>query len=59
STTIAAAELQIPATTITAAPDKGKGIMVEDPKPMKKKQQVEMDEEYARKLHEELNKDID
>nr|GEW96064.1 hypothetical protein [Tanacetum cinerariifolium] len=28
-------------------------------KPMKKKQQVEMDEEYARKLHEELNKDID
>nr|GFA57163.1 hypothetical protein [Tanacetum cinerariifolium] len=24
-----------------------------------KKQQVEMDEEYARKLHEELNKDID
>nr|GEX90306.1 putative ribonuclease H-like domain-containing protein [Tanacetum cinerariifolium] len=39
--------------------DKGKGIMVEEPKPMKKKQQVEMDEEYARKLHEELNQDID
>nr|GEY25440.1 hypothetical protein [Tanacetum cinerariifolium] len=39
--------------------DKGKGIMVEEPKPLKKKQQVEMDEEYARKLHEELNKDID
>nr|GEV68405.1 hypothetical protein [Tanacetum cinerariifolium] len=33
--------------------------MVEEPKPMKKKQQVEMDEEYARKLHEDLNKDID
>nr|GFB42453.1 hypothetical protein [Tanacetum cinerariifolium] len=33
--------------------------MVEEQKPMKKKQQVEMDEEYARKLHEELNKDID
>nr|GEV84464.1 hypothetical protein [Tanacetum cinerariifolium] len=33
--------------------------MVEEPKPLKKKQQVEMDEEYARKLHEELNKDID
>nr|GEV95165.1 hypothetical protein [Tanacetum cinerariifolium] len=51
----------VPAATITAAPskDKGKGIMVEEPKPMKKKQQVEMDEEYARKLHEELNKDID
>nr|GEZ60066.1 hypothetical protein [Tanacetum cinerariifolium] len=35
----------------TKSKDKGKGIM--------KKQQVEMDEEYARKLHEELNKDID
>nr|GEW51937.1 hypothetical protein [Tanacetum cinerariifolium] len=39
--------------------DKGKGIMVEDPKPMKKNQHNELDEEYARKLHEELNKDID
>nr|GEW98813.1 hypothetical protein [Tanacetum cinerariifolium] len=43
----------------TKSKDKGKGIMVEEPKPIKKKQQVEMDEEYARKLHEELNKDID
>nr|GEX10689.1 hypothetical protein [Tanacetum cinerariifolium] len=43
----------------TKSKDKGKGIMVEEPKPMKKKQQVKMDEEYARKLHEELNKDID
>nr|GEV17898.1 ribonuclease H-like domain-containing protein [Tanacetum cinerariifolium] len=43
----------------TKSKDKGKGIMVEEPKPMKKKQQVEMDEEYARKLHKELNKDID
>nr|GEU93852.1 putative ribonuclease H-like domain-containing protein [Tanacetum cinerariifolium] len=43
----------------TKSKDKGKGIMVEEPKPVKKKQQVEMDEEYARKLHEELNKDID
>nr|GEY06235.1 hypothetical protein [Tanacetum cinerariifolium] len=42
----------------TKSKDKGKGIMIEEPKPMKKKQQVEMDEEYARKLHEELNKDI-
>nr|GEV38815.1 hypothetical protein [Tanacetum cinerariifolium] len=39
--------------------DKGKGIMVEEPKPIKKKQQVEIDEAYARKLHEELNQDID
>nr|GFB63774.1 hypothetical protein [Tanacetum cinerariifolium] len=59
STTIAAAEPQVLAATITVAPDKGKGIMVEEPKPLKKKQQVEMDEEYARKLHEEINKDID
>nr|GEX38182.1 hypothetical protein [Tanacetum cinerariifolium] len=43
----------------TKSKDKGKGIMVEEPKPLKKKQQVEMDEVYARKLHEELNKDID
>nr|GEV01854.1 hypothetical protein [Tanacetum cinerariifolium] len=43
----------------TKSKDKGKGIMVEDPKPLKKKQQVEMDEKYARKLHAELNKYID
>nr|GEX60208.1 hypothetical protein [Tanacetum cinerariifolium] len=43
----------------TKSKDKGKGIMIEEPKPLKKKQQVEMDEEYARKLHVELNKDID
>nr|GEV17380.1 hypothetical protein [Tanacetum cinerariifolium] len=43
----------------TKSKDKGKGIMVEKPKPLKKKQQVEIDEEYARKLYEELNKDID
>nr|GEU53061.1 hypothetical protein [Tanacetum cinerariifolium] len=45
--------------TDTKSKDKEKGKMVEDPKPIKKKQQVELDEEYARKLHEELNKDID
>nr|GEX13300.1 uncharacterized mitochondrial protein AtMg00810-like [Tanacetum cinerariifolium] len=60
---ISAAEPQVPSAIITAAParvaDKGKEIMVEEPKPLKKKQQVEMDEEYARKLHAELNKDID
>nr|GEZ27233.1 hypothetical protein [Tanacetum cinerariifolium] len=36
---------------------KGKGILVETPKPMKKKDQIELDAEYARKLHEEINKD--
>nr|GEV38566.1 hypothetical protein [Tanacetum cinerariifolium] len=30
-----------------------------EPKPLKKKQLVKIDEEYERKLHEELNKDID
>nr|GEV30748.1 hypothetical protein [Tanacetum cinerariifolium] len=61
STTISAAEPQVPATTTTAIPskDKGKGTMVEEPKPLKKKQQIEMDKEFATKLHEELNKDID
>nr|GEX72664.1 hypothetical protein [Tanacetum cinerariifolium] len=39
--------------------DKGKRIMLDEPRPLKKKQHVEMDEEYARKLHVELNKDID
>nr|GEZ41162.1 hypothetical protein [Tanacetum cinerariifolium] len=37
--------------------DKGKGILVETPKPMKKKDQIELDAEYAKKLHEEINKD--
>nr|GEU78868.1 putative ribonuclease H-like domain-containing protein [Tanacetum cinerariifolium] len=45
--------------TETKSKDKGKGIMVEEPKPLKKKQQVKLDEAYARKLHEELNQDID
>nr|GEV92254.1 hypothetical protein [Tanacetum cinerariifolium] len=39
--------------------DKGKGILVEEPKPIKKKQQIKQDEQYARELHAELNKDID
>nr|GEX67476.1 putative ribonuclease H-like domain-containing protein [Tanacetum cinerariifolium] len=42
----------------TKSKDKGKGIMVEELKPLKKKQQVEIDEEYVRKLHKEINKDI-
>nr|GEZ82112.1 hypothetical protein [Tanacetum cinerariifolium] len=35
--------------------DKGKGILIEASKPMKKKDQIEMDAEYARKLQEEIN----
>nr|GEY91065.1 hypothetical protein [Tanacetum cinerariifolium] len=37
--------------------EKGKGILIETPKPMKKKDQIELDAEYAGKLHEEINKD--
>nr|GFB19176.1 hypothetical protein [Tanacetum cinerariifolium] len=37
--------------------DKGKGILIEDPKPMKKKDQIEMDAEYAKKPQEELDKE--
>nr|GEZ15338.1 hypothetical protein [Tanacetum cinerariifolium] len=36
-----------------SAKDKGKGILVENPKPMKKKDQIAMDAEYAIKLQEE------
>nr|GEX62182.1 putative ribonuclease H-like domain-containing protein [Tanacetum cinerariifolium] len=43
----------------TKSKDKGKGILVEEPKPLKKKQQVEMDEAFSRKLQEELNQEID
>nr|GEV21027.1 hypothetical protein [Tanacetum cinerariifolium] len=60
SAIIPAAEPNVPAAAPTVVPskDKGKGIMIEEPKPIKKNDQVELDEEYARKLHEELNKDI-
>nr|GEZ42750.1 hypothetical protein [Tanacetum cinerariifolium] len=37
--------------------DKGKGILIEDPKSMKKKDQIEIDAEYAKKLQEELEKE--
>nr|GEZ80927.1 hypothetical protein [Tanacetum cinerariifolium] len=39
--------------------DKGKGIMIEAPKPIKKKDQIEMDAEYARKLQEDIDRDHD
>nr|GEZ94421.1 hypothetical protein [Tanacetum cinerariifolium] len=37
--------------------DKGKGILIEDPMPMKKKDQIEMDAEYSKKHQEELEKE--
>nr|GEW65508.1 hypothetical protein [Tanacetum cinerariifolium]GEZ53063.1 hypothetical protein [Tanacetum cinerariifolium] len=39
--------------------DKGKGILVEKPKPLKKQTQIEQDEKYARELEAELNRTID
>nr|GEY60452.1 RNA-directed DNA polymerase, eukaryota [Tanacetum cinerariifolium] len=39
--------------------DKGKGILVEEPKPLKKKAQIKQDEKYATELEAELNKNID
>nr|GEW56428.1 hypothetical protein [Tanacetum cinerariifolium] len=37
--------------------DKGKRILIEAPKPMKKKDQIEMDAKCARKLQEEISKE--
>nr|GFA58664.1 hypothetical protein [Tanacetum cinerariifolium] len=51
-------ESSVKTPTETKSKDKGKGIMVEEPKPLKKKKQVKLDEAYVRKLHEELNQDI-
>nr|GEV03883.1 retrovirus-related Pol polyprotein from transposon TNT 1-94 [Tanacetum cinerariifolium] len=39
--------------------DKGKGIFVEELKPLKKQAQIKQDETYARELEAELNKKID
>nr|GEU98757.1 hypothetical protein [Tanacetum cinerariifolium] len=39
--------------------DKGKGILVEEPKPLNKQAQIEQDKKYARELEAELNKNID
>nr|GEW99388.1 hypothetical protein [Tanacetum cinerariifolium] len=46
--------ITIAATTITAAKDKGKGIMVEPEKPLKKKDQIALDEEVAKKLKAQM-----
>nr|GEX63483.1 hypothetical protein [Tanacetum cinerariifolium] len=39
--------------------DKGKGILVKEPKPLKKQAQIEQDEKYAKELEAELNRTID
>nr|GEV19937.1 hypothetical protein [Tanacetum cinerariifolium] len=43
----------------TKSKDKGKGILVEEPKPLKKQAQIEQDEQYTRELEAELNRTID
>nr|GFA96569.1 hypothetical protein [Tanacetum cinerariifolium] len=55
-------EEELPSDTPAETPkvkDKGKGILIEAPKPMKKKDQIELDAEYARKLQEEINKEYE
>nr|GEZ16285.1 hypothetical protein [Tanacetum cinerariifolium] len=54
-------ETYTPATIIHFEPkfkDKGKGIMVQEPKPLKKQAHIKQDEAYARELEAELNKNI-
>nr|GEY89103.1 hypothetical protein [Tanacetum cinerariifolium] len=54
-------ETATPSTIVHSEPksnDKGKGILVEEPKPLKKQAQIEQDEAYARELKAELNKNI-
>nr|GFA05994.1 hypothetical protein [Tanacetum cinerariifolium] len=38
--------------------DKGKGILIEEPKPLKGQEQIEQDEAFARQLEAELNANI-
>nr|GEX61781.1 hypothetical protein [Tanacetum cinerariifolium] len=45
--------------TKTKSNDKGKGILVEEPKPLKKKAQIKQDKQFARELEAELNRNID
>nr|GEX02818.1 hypothetical protein [Tanacetum cinerariifolium] len=54
-------ETATPSTIVHSEPgskDKGKGILVEEPKPLKKQAQINQDEAYARNLEAELNKNI-
>nr|GFD25788.1 hypothetical protein [Tanacetum cinerariifolium] len=54
-------ETATPSTIIQSEPkskDKGKGIMIQEPKPLKKQAQIEQDEAYTRELEAELKKNI-
>nr|GEW90513.1 retrovirus-related Pol polyprotein from transposon TNT 1-94 [Tanacetum cinerariifolium] len=55
-------EEELPLKTPAKTPkvkDKGKGILIEAPKPIKKKVQIEIYAEYARKLQEQIDRDHD
>nr|GFA42826.1 hypothetical protein [Tanacetum cinerariifolium] len=58
SANITADEAQVPTVTLIATPTKVTADPKE-PKPLKKKQQIEQDEQYSRELQAELNKNID
>nr|GEY85212.1 zinc finger, CCHC-type [Tanacetum cinerariifolium] len=45
--------------TETKSKDKGKGILVEEPKPLKKQAQIKQDEQFDRELEAKLNRNID
>nr|GEV11501.1 hypothetical protein [Tanacetum cinerariifolium] len=49
-----------PITTIAQvkSKDKGKGILIEEPKPLKRQAQIDMDEAFARQLEAKLNANI-
>nr|GEX98793.1 hypothetical protein [Tanacetum cinerariifolium] len=54
-------ETATPSTIVHSEPkskDKGNGILVKEPKPLKKQAQIEQDKVYARELEAELNKNI-
>nr|GEW93862.1 hypothetical protein [Tanacetum cinerariifolium] len=54
-------ETATPSTIVYSEPkskDKGKGILVKEPKPLKKQAQIEQDKEYARELEAKLNANI-
>nr|GEX97480.1 putative ribonuclease H-like domain-containing protein [Tanacetum cinerariifolium] len=44
--------------TKVQAKDKGKAILIEEPKPLKRQMQIDLDEEVTRQLEVELNADI-
>nr|GEV51584.1 hypothetical protein [Tanacetum cinerariifolium] len=52
TTTIVTVQLKV------QAKDKGKAILIEEPKPLKRQVQIDLDEEVARQVEAELNTDI-